>query len=186
LKNNRHGKAKVLNPSELSRLMTELKKKPVDAALFAICLFTGCRISEALQLTTEDVNTEWITFRKNTTKGKLKTRTVAVSPMLKPYLEVYTPKKQLGFMFPGQIGRKSAWMTRNTADRKLRQACARVGIDGVSTHSFRRTALTYMYRSGIPLRTIQEISGHTNLFTLQGYLDVLPEDVVLAVGSIRF
>ena len=35
---------------------------------------------------------------------------------------------------------------------------ARVGLVGVSTHSFRRTALTQIANAGIPLRHIQEIS----------------------------
>ncbi|WP_345940639.1 hypothetical protein [Nostoc sp. UIC 10630] len=30
-----------------------------------------------------------------------------------------------------------------------------MGVEGVSTHSFRRTALTQMSSAGIPLRTIQ-------------------------------
>ena len=185
MKSKGHGKAKVLNPSELLLLMTEFKKVPVDACLFAICLFTGCRISEALQLQTYDISRSHITFRKDTTKGKLKTRTVPITPQLRSYLENYQPKKA-GYMFPGMLGRKSLHLTRNTADRRLKMACARAGIEGVSTHSFRRTALTYMYRAGIPLRTIQEISGHTDLATLQIYLDVLPEDVEAAVNTICF
>jgi len=185
VKINRHGKAKVLNPSELARLMHELQNKPQDACLFAICLFTGCRISEALQLTTSDITNTHIIFRKNTTKGKLKTRCIPIIPQLRPYLDAYHPKRP-GFMFPGQCGRQSAWLTRNTADRKLREACRRAEIEGVSTHSFRRTALTYMYRDGIPTRTIMEISGHTNLTTLQEYLDVLPEHVEIALHSISF
>ncbi|WP_256423061.1 tyrosine-type recombinase/integrase [Tolypothrix sp. PCC 7910] len=31
---------------------------------------------------------------------------------------------------------------------------------GISTHSFRRTALTWMSDSGIPLRHIQSVNGH--------------------------
>lgn len=184
MKIKRHGKAKVLNPSELARLMHQLKKKPSDACLFAICLFTGCRISEALQLTTSDITSTHIIFRKDTTKGKLKTRCVPITPLLRPYLDCYHPRRA-GFMFPGKCGNFS-WLSRNTADRKLREACRQVEIEGVSTHSFRRTALTYMYRAGIPLRTIMEISGHTNLATLQVYLDVLPEDVEKALYAISF
>ncbi|WP_399313343.1 tyrosine-type recombinase/integrase [Trichocoleus sp. FACHB-262] len=43
---------------------------------------------------------------------------------------------------------------------------------GVSTHSFRRTALTQMSSAGVPLRVIQEISGHRSLQALQRYLEV--------------
>ena len=66
----------------------------------------------------------------------------------------------------------------------LREACARVGLEGVSTHSFRRTALTQMSNAGIPLRVIQEISGHRTLDELYKYLEVKLEQVLGAVASL--
>ncbi len=66
-------------------------------------------------------------------------------------------------------------LTRFMADKIFKSASKRVGLEGVSTHSFRRTALTMMSSAGIPLRVIQEISGHNDLGTLQRYLEVSPE-----------
>jgi len=59
-----------------------------------------------------------------------------------------------------------------------------IGFEGVSTHSFRRTALTQMSNAGIPLRIIQEVSGHRNLEELQKYLEVRPEQVLGAVSAL--
>jgi hypothetical protein len=59
--------------------------------------------------------------------------------------------------------------TPTSADKILRKAFERAGIEGASTHSFRRTALSQMSNAGIPLRIIQEISGHSNLEQLQRY-----------------
>ena len=72
------------------------------------------------------------------------------------------------------------------ADKILKSASFRVGLSGVSTHSFRRTALTMMSSSGIPLRVIQEISGHNDLGTLQRYLEVTQEQKRNAVSAIGF
>ena len=72
------------------------------------------------------------------------------------------------------------------ADKILKDACDRVGLFGVSTHSFRRTALTMMSSAGISLRVIQEISGHNDLGTLQRYLEVSPEQKRKAVAAIEF
>ncbi len=47
-----------------------------------------------------------------------------------------------------------------------------------------RTALTQMHNAGIPLRHIQEISGHNDLGTLQRYLEVSPEQKKQAVSVI--
>ena len=75
-------------------------------------------------------------------------------------------------------------LTRFMADKILRAACKRIGVEGVSTHGLRRTALTQMHNAGIPLRHIQEISGHNDLGTLQRYLEVSPEQKKQAVSVI--
>jgi integrase/recombinase XerD len=60
----------------------------------------------------------------------------------------------------------------------------RVGLIGVSSHSFRRTALTQMSNNGTPLRVIQEVSGHRNLEQLQTYIEVRDEQVLGAVTGL--
>lgn len=177
-----NGQGKILTPDELRRLFTDGLLKERDRALFGICLFTGCRVSEALALQTTDIKGETLTFRKSTTKGKLKTRAVDIQPQLALILSAYNPKP--GFLFPG--GRPASALTRFNADKILRAACLRAGLEGVSTHSFRRTALTMMSGAGIPLRVIQEISGHGDLGTLQRYLEVSQDEKSKAVSVIGF
>jgi integrase/recombinase XerD len=63
-----NGQGKILTQSELRRLFSEGFLSPRDRALFGICLFTGCRVSEALALQTTDIKSGAITFRKSTTK----------------------------------------------------------------------------------------------------------------------
>lgn len=183
MKVNGNGQGKILTPDELRLLFNEGFSCPRDRALFGICLFTGCRVSEALGLQTTDIKNETITFRKCTTKGKLKTRVVDIQPGLAAILAEYHPKK--GALFPGMRG-VTEHLTRFAADKILKDACKRVGFEGVSTHSFRRTALTQMSSAGVPLRHIQEISGHNDLGTLQRYLEVTPEQRKKAVSVIGF
>jgi len=57
-------------------------------------------------------------------------------------------------------------------------------MEGFSTHSFRRTALTQMSNAGIPLRVIQKISGHRSLAVLQEYLEVGDAQVRGAANSL--
>jgi integrase/recombinase XerD len=178
-----NGQGKVLTQQELRQLFAQGLITPRDRALFGICLFAGCRVSEALALQTTDIKGQTLTFRKSTTKGKLKTRVVDIQPGLASLLEAYQPKKP-GFLFPG--GRPGQPMTRFMADKILKKACERIGVVGVSTHSFRRTALTQMSSAGIPLRHIQEISGHNDLGTLQRYLEVSPDQRRKAVSVIGF
>ena len=178
-----NGQGKILTPEELKLLFAEGFVRERDRALFGICLFTGCRVSEALALQTTDIKGGTLTFRKSTTKGKLKTRVVDIQPGLAQLLAEYPTSP--GALFPGMRGR-SLTLTRFMADKILKAACDRVGLVGVSTHSFRRTALTMMSSAGIPLRVIQEISGHNDLGTLQRYLEVTPEQRRKAVAVIGF
>jgi integrase/recombinase XerD len=151
---------------ELRLLFAEGLRSPRDKALFGICLFTGCRVSEALALQTSDIKGGTLTFRKSTTKGKLKTRVMEIQPGLAQLLAEYHPVN-VGALFPGMRGR-ALTLTRFAADKILKDACKRVKLEGVSIHSFRRTALTMMSSASIPLRVIQEISGHNDLGALLG------------------
>ncbi|MBD0266371.1 MAG: tyrosine-type recombinase/integrase, partial [Tolypothrix sp. Co-bin9] len=100
---------------------------------------------------------------------------------LRQLLNNYYPISGDVYLFPG---RSNGHISHDSAARILREACKQVGIIGVSTHSFRRTALTQMSNAGIPLRVIQEISGHRNLEQLQKYLEVSDEQVLGAAASL--
>ena len=113
-------------------------------------------------------------------KGGKRTRQVEIHPTLKTVLEE-TKLPTTGYLFSGKCG---GCITRQTADAALRKACDLLGFEGYSTHSFRRTALTRLSNAGVPLRVIQEISGHADLGVLQKYLAVSPEQVKNAIANI--
>jgi integrase/recombinase XerD len=52
-------------------------------------------------------------------------------------------------LLPGR-GSTHSPMSRQAADLALRQTCALLGLQGVSTHSFRRTLATDCVRRGWP------------------------------------
>ena len=169
MKNNRNGQAETLNEKQLDELL-KLEPPilyPHHRALFAICYFTSCRISEALQLEAGDLVDDRLVFRAATTKTK-QTRDVKIPAKLKVILDaVKLPAS--GYLFPGKNG---GHLTRQAADLALRKACDYIGLKGVSTHSFRRTAITKLYHSGVDLRTLQKRTGHASLGNLALYVDV--------------
>ena len=164
MKIDRHGRAKILTQYEIQLLFNEgFTLNPVrDRTLFAVCLYTACRINECVTLHTRDLYDSRnrvrpnLLIRKGHTKRKLATRTIPVIEDLKVKLKEYKSPQPNGYLFPGRHGK--GHMNPNSADWILREACKRVGIEGVSTHSFRRTALTQMSNAGVPIRIIQEIS----------------------------
>ena len=187
MKVNRHGQAKILAVEEIQLLFREGLTNERDRVLFGVMLFTACRVNEACTLRTEDVYEpsgrvrDEIIFRKGNTKGKLATRTIPVLEDLRVLLTNYRLNVLSGYLFPGKV---ESHIQPDSASRIFRKGCLRVGIVGASTHSFRRTALTQMSNTGIPLRIIQEVSGHRNLGQLQRYLEVKPEQVRGAIASL--
>lgn len=188
MKINRYGQAKVLTQPELELLFSSGLQTQRDRALFGVCLYSACRIAEACTLLSSDVfNAQGVVrshlvIRRTATKGQLDTRTIPVLEDLRLHLLAYQPRASKTYLFPGQWGR--GHLHPDSAARILRRACAAVGIEGVSTHSFRRTALTQMSNAGIPLRVIQKVSGHRSLTQLQAYLEVQPEQVTGAIASL--
>jgi integrase/recombinase XerD len=187
MKINRHGRAKVLTQQEIQLIFSHGLENDRDKTLFGVCLFSACRIREACTLQTQDIYTpkgqvrQQFVLRKSNTKGKLATRSIPVIEDLRQILAEYYPQSGNLYLFPG---RSNGHISHDSAARILRQACERVGVIGVSTHSFRRTALTQMSNAGIPLRVIQEISGHRNLDQLQRYLEVTDEQVLGAAAAL--
>ena len=189
MKIDRHGKAKVLTQPEIQLLFTEGLTTDRDRTLCAVMLYTGCRVNEAVTLKITDVYDKKgrirpeLILRKGNTKGQLATRTIPVLEDLKHFLEQYQPPiTNDGFLFPGRWGR--GHLHSDSASIIFREGCQQVDIEGASTHSFRRTALTLMSNAGIPLRVIQEISGHRNLEQLQRYMEVESSQVRGAIASL--
>jgi integrase/recombinase XerD len=172
-----HGQAKILTDDELSQLFEEGFQRRRDRALFAICLFCGCRISEALQLRVEDLGGGAVTFPKAIVKGKGSTRQVPIIPSLQVFLEEYREggegdvMPEQGYLFPGRRGTKAGHLTRANADLILQAACDRIGLEGVSTHSFRRTYITKLRAKGYSPVQIQRRTGHRRLESLLPYFD---------------
>lgn len=188
MKIDRHGKAKILTPEEIQLLFNQGTDKERDRVLFGVCLYTACRINECVTLQKIDVYDPLgkvrpeLILRKKNTKNKLATRTIPVLEELRLLLANYQTLADNPYLFPGKGGK--GHLHPDSGARLLKQACRRIGLIGISSHSFRRTALTQMSNAGIPLRIIQEISGHRNLEQLQRYLEVKPEQVRGAIASL--
>jgi integrase/recombinase XerD len=166
-----HGQAKILDDAELELLFIDGFVTFRDRVLFAICMFTGCRISEALQLKAEMIGGGFVTFTRETRKGKTGTQQVEIVPALQHFLDEWVDMPETGYLFPSRRGSKQAFMSRVSADDILKAACERVGITGVSTHSFRRTYITKLRDKGYSPAQIQRRTGHKRRENLMHYFD---------------
>ncbi len=195
VKVNGYGKAEILTPDQIHLLFDSGHGfvKPRDKALFGICLYGATRISEACTLNRLDVVgfkgiRSKLVLRSCNTKGKRDTREIDIHPQLREYLEEYLQSEMFRpnapYLFPGRHGR--GHIHRTSADRILRTACYELEIEGVSSHSLRRTALSWMSDAGVPLRHIQAISGHRSLEALEAYLGVSEKHKKHAISALNF
>ncbi len=197
MKINRHGQARILTEKEIQSILKKGLTEQKYQVLFQTMLYTGCRVSEACTLRTEDVYVveegqvrttgkksrsrtfvqEVVTFRRANTKGAVSTRSIPVHPALRACLESHQP----GTVHVFESTAAGMPMLRRTVDYAFRSAFKTCRIQGASTHSLRRTAITRLHTMGVGLRTIQRISGHRSLAALQRYIEVSDEQVSAAI-----
>jgi len=156
---------------------------PNIRAVLSTCRFTAARITEALSLVWENITPTDVVIPKAVTKKKMRTRTIPMNPKLQeelkkwrdmwPEIHKREPDSK-DFLFPGRDSFASHMTCRNV-DYALRSACKKLGIVGVSTHSFRRSAITACSDKGISARVIMTLSGHSSLDMVQRYIDVKDE-----------
>ena len=78
---------------------------------------------------------------------------------------------QLYQLFYSQKRPQGGWNS-NTLCQFFHHLFRNVGIDGASSHSPRRTAITNLADKGVSVRVLQSIARHANISTTQCYIDV--------------
>lgn len=161
-------RAAVLNADQMAAMIEAAG--PRDAALIALMTAGAMRVGEATLLTWADVDGCTVEIPGGITKtgaGRSLTLPEAACRLLQQWREA-CPATKRGWVFPGQRGQPLSVRAAQTAFSKL---AATVGVEGVSSHSFRRSALTAAHQSGLSLREVAAISGHQSLAALERYLD---------------
>ena len=177
MKTYRFGQSAVLSSNQLDQLIAALPAKH-HQVLAEVCRRTGCRISEGRQLQWQSISQNHITFPKTITKAKLKSRTIPQVPKLREVLAerhewaVLNGRQPMNgdFVFPGRFAGQC--LSSRAFMDALNGASNECGLQGVSSHSFRRSALTSAHNAGVPLSHLMELSGHTSMSSIQRYLYV--------------
>lgn len=193
-KNNRNGQAAILSPQQLNKLFKAMPSSH-HRLIFNICRYTTERISAVLKLQISDVYEKKgapksiIVFRGSTRKASAgkpgKTREVPVHPRLRELLIAYKVPTETSWLFPNPYNLRSH-LSRQAVDEALRRACEKAGLEGmgISTHSFRRTAITELANNGTGIKIIQKITGHASLSQLSAYIEVSERQVEEAINCI--
>jgi integrase/recombinase XerD len=127
--------------------------------------------SEVLHLRVTDIDSGQMILRVEQGKGK-KDRNVMLSPALLQTLRSYWKESRPRvLLFPGQDGKQA--LNATVIQRAFAQAKLRARITKpVSFHSLRHSFASHLMESGVNVRTIQALLGHSSLGTTQRYTHV--------------
>ena len=162
---NRAGKSKVLSPEERSLIQSRLPEK--YRLISEVLYWSAGRIQEVLCIRVRNLVPErgMVVLERKTTKTKETREVYLPEHLMKRLVSRSTalglaPSEPLFFnqspTESGQCVRRP--LSTQSFDKELRRVCDWNGLSGVSSHSFRRTQLTELYRDGWSLREIQHIS----------------------------
>ena len=162
---------KYLTREELARLINACQD---DYEKLVIgLLITGVRVSELVTIRVSDINIERRSV-KVIGKGN-KERVVFFADWLIPLLKRYLRQNNSEWLFPSEAN-PDQHVHYVTIERTLQRIAKRAGINKhVTPHMLRHTFATLSLASGLDIREIQELLGHSSLSSTQIYTHVDPE-----------
>lgn len=145
-----------------------------NRALLEVLYSTGARISEAVGLDIDDVDTE---SRSVLLRGKGgKQRLVPIGRPAVHALDAYLVRGRSELARRGRgtaaifLNARGGRLSRQSAWQVLQDAAERAGItSGVSPHMLRHSFATHLLEGGADVRVVQELLGHASVTTTQIY-----------------
>jgi len=169
----------VLSLQEVEKLLRAPDQKTDlgfrDKTMFEILYATGLRVSELVNLKTQDIYFD-IGFIKCTGKGN-KQRIIPLGDKAKKYLQEYMEKvrpklvkQETDYVF---VGRGGYSLTRQAVWKIIRFYAKKAGIkSSLKPHVLRHSFATHLVERGAELRFVQELLGHSNISTTQIYTHI--------------
>src|SRR5262249_49600840 len=152
---------RYLSIDEEEKLLAAAAEWPYLQDLIIVGLATGLRRAELFSLRKEDIDLRLNLL--NVVKGKGgKSRSVPMvqaSPAYKTLSRLIKGKGEWVFRAPLSKGKMRG------VDLSLKLAREKAGIEDVTLHTLRHTFGTRLVASGVDLRTVQELMGHSNIKT---------------------
>jgi len=174
-------KAKIISSTELRRVLDYIATRPHAARNRAMVLMThwaGMRVGEVAALRYCDVLNkdgtvkDEINLSAEQTKGR-HSRTVYVNTKLRKELALYIaavpPKDAERALFYTQKNPRRGF-TASTMTQYFGTLYERVGLEGASSHSGRRSCLTSLANKGTAIHILKALAGHRNISTTAEYL----------------
>lgn len=177
-------KTKALTTEEYREIIQTMREgfcgcRPNDRIATALVLEgnLGLRISDILRLRLCDIVRDGDRYRLEITEKKTGKRRVFTVPLvLQQYVENYCLRNGIDReerIFP---------LTERAIQKQLKTVCDYLGIQGISTHSFRKWYATEIYKSsGYDITLVQRLLQHSSAATTQRYIGIEPQRIEAAI-----
>ena len=153
-----------------------------DRALLEVLYGTGARISEAVGLDVDDVDSEGEVLRLFG-KGS-KERVVPIGSYALAALETYAVRSRPVLAARGKgtpalfLNHRGARLGRQSAWAVVQQCAQRAGLTRhISPHTLRHSFATHLLEGGADVRVVQELLGHASVTTTQIYTMVTAQQL---------
>lgn len=149
-----------------------------DKAIFTLLYGCGLRISEALNLNIGDIN-EKSEFLRIKGKGN-KERIVPLLPIVWKNIEIYLKQNPYNNTegMPLFVGDRGDRLSPRVVQRQMQKLRRAMNLpDTLTPHALRHSFATQLLASGVDLRSIQQLLGHSSLITTQRYTDLKTDDL---------
>jgi integrase/recombinase XerD len=172
----------VLSHEEILLFFDHVTGMKNRAALMT-CYGAGLRVSEAVALKVDDIDSQRMLIRVRQGKGQ-KDRYAMLSPrllqVLRRYWMAFRPSL---YLFPSW--RQNRHMCAASLQMACREAAARSRLrKRITVHTLRHSFATHLLENGTDLRVIQVLLGHNQIDTTARYTSVSPQLVAATVSPL--
>ena len=145
-----------------------------DKAMLEVLYSSGIRVSELVDLETQDVDLAEgiLRVRGKGRKDRLTPIGSQAIMALKHYFAARQadPKMNTNFTHKVFLNKHGESLSTRSVRRKLDKYLGMAGLDpGISPHTLRHSFATHLLNNGADLRSVQELLGHQSLSTTQVY-----------------
>jgi integrase/recombinase XerD len=152
-------------------------------AVLMLCYGSGLRISEAVSLKAEHIDSDRMLIRVEKGKGAKDRYTVLSRTLLKLLRQYWKIQQPKDYLFPGSA--PGTHVQPGTIQEICRDACRMSGIEKrVTPHTLRHSFATHLLENGTDTRAIQVLLGHSRIDTTARYTAVTPHTISTIVSPL--
>ena len=154
--------------------------------IFAIGINTGLRVSDILGLDIPDVKNKTYVEIKEKKTGKYKRFPLnnKLKTLIKEYLKIREKQYSISKGEPLFIGKKHCRLNRSQVYRFIKDACAKLGLQGnYSTHTCRKVFGYFFYKQCNDIALLQKIFNHSSPSITLRYIGIDQETIDISYNN---